>query len=143
MGRAGFCICICNNNNNLKILDPLTGVKYDKQPVSLCRILLKTWTCIVDKMIHILKNEVLSKSWITSPFRRNKIKIYTIQTFLIDTVDEVDLSQKSSVHPPPPTTHINLTKLFLSSLLSDLSMWGHFLIVLNLKNPKLMPVQMK
>ena len=40
----------------------------------------------------------------------------------------------------PPThlaTHLNLTLLFLSSLWSDLSMWGHFLIVLNLRNPNL------
>ena len=38
---------------------------------------------------------------------------------------------------PHTTTHINLTYLFLSSLWSDLSMWGHFLIVLNLGNPNL------
>ena len=35
----------------------------------------------------------------------------------------------------PPTTHINFTLLFLSPLWSDWSMLGHFLIVLNLKNP--------
>ena len=43
----------------------------------------------------------------------------------------------------PPThlaTHLNLTLLFLSSLWSDLSMWGHFLIVLNLRNPNLISV---
>ena len=38
----------------------------------------------------------------------------------------------------PPTT--NFTKLFLSSLWSDLSMWGHFLIVLNLRNQNLRSV---
>ena len=39
--------------------------------------------------------------------------------------------------PPPPTylpTHINFTLLFLSSLWSDLGMWGHYLIVLSLRN---------
>ena len=44
----------------------------------------------------------------------------------------------TTTHPPPPT-HPNWTKLFLSSLWSDLSMWGHFLIVLNLRNPNLRP----
>ena len=33
--------------------------------------------------------------------------------------------------------HINFTLLFLSSLWSDLIMWGHFLTVLNLRNPNL------
>ena len=47
-------------------------------------------------------------------------------------------SIKSNCHinhsyQPPTTTHINFTLLFLSSLWSDLSMWGHFLIVLNLR----------
>ena len=33
--------------------------------------------------------------------------------------------------------NINFPLLFLSPLWSDLSMWGHFLIVLNLRNPNL------
>ena len=50
----------------------------------------------------------------------------------------------SSVWPHTTTTtthhhhhHINSTWLFLSPLWSDLSMWGHFFIVLNLSNPNL------
>ena len=39
-----------------------------------------------------------------------------------------------SLQSPHTTTHLNFTLLFLSSLWSDLSMWGHFLIVLNLRN---------
>ena len=35
------------------------------------------------------------------------------------------------------THHINFALLFLSSLWSDLSVWGHYLIVLNLRNPNL------
>ena len=39
-----------------------------------------------------------------------------------------------------PTTHPNFSQQFLSSLWSDLSMWGHFLIVLNLRNQNLRSV---
>ena len=38
------------------------------------------------------------------------------------------------IPPPPPPTHINFTWLLPSSLWSDLSMWGHYLIVLSLRN---------
>ena len=41
------------------------------------------------------------------------------------------------IQPTHLPSHLNFTLLFLSSLWSDLRMWGPFLIVLNLRNPNL------
>ena len=73
----------------------------------------------------------------TRPISPSKVKegipAYIKDTFIYDMVVEACLS----VWLHTTTHHPNLTKLFLSSLWSDLSMWGQFLIVLNFRNKNL------
>ena len=112
-------------------------------------IMILTLNCLEDvhsrtKVVKLLiKN---SDSWELSPkifrtegrfqgFNQNKnIFCELTSSAQSQLIYEQELVSAFDFISPPPPTQINFNWLNLSSLWSDLSMWGHFLILISLRN---------